>query len=36
MEGNTEAVMKMITHLEISLTTTDKEKKGKELFKLIF
>jgi elongation factor 2 len=36
MENNKEAVWKMLTHLEIVLKTEDKEKQGKDLFKLVF
>jgi elongation factor 2 len=36
MEGNKEAVFKMLTHLEIELTNEQKEMKGKDLFKVVF
>jgi elongation factor 2 len=36
MENNKEAVLKMLTHLEIVLKTDEKEKQGKELFKCVF
>jgi len=36
MENNKEAVFKMLAHLEITLKSEDKEKQGKELFKLVF
>jgi len=36
MENNKEAVWKMLAHLEIVLKNEDKEKQGKELFKLVF
>jgi len=36
MEGNQEAVNKMLTILEINLKTEDKDKKGKDLFKTVF
>jgi len=36
MEGNKEAVMKMLVSLEITLKNEDKEKVGKDLFKCVF
>jgi elongation factor 2 len=36
MDGNKEAVWKMVTHLEIALKTEDREKVGKDLFKAVF
>lgn len=36
MDGNKEAVWKMLAHLEIVLKTEEKEMAGKPLFKLIF
>jgi len=36
MEGNQEAVMKMLTILEIVLKSEEKEKRGKDLFKCVF
>lgn len=36
MENNKEAVFKMLTILNITLKTEEKEKVGKELFKLVF
>lgn len=36
MEGNLEAVWKMLTILEITLKTEEKEKRGKDLFKCVF
>jgi len=36
MEGNKEAVWKMLTHLEIVLKNEEKEMKGKDLFKAVF
>jgi hypothetical protein len=36
MEGNKEAVFKMLTHLEINLKSEEKEKQGKDLFKCVF
>jgi len=36
MEGNLEAVFKMIGHLEITLNAEEKEKTKKDLFKCVF
>jgi elongation factor 2 len=36
MEGNKEAVFKMLGHLEIVLKTDEKEKQGKDLFRCVF
>jgi len=36
MEGNKEAVWKMLVMLEITLKTEEKEKVGKDLFKNVF
>jgi hypothetical protein len=36
MDGNMDAVWKMLAHLEIVLKTDEKEMKGKNLFKLVF
>jgi len=36
MDGNKEAVMKMLGSLEISLKTDETEKQGKDLFKCVF
>jgi hypothetical protein len=36
MENNREAVMKMLTILDINLKTDEKEKQGKDLFKCVF
>jgi elongation factor 2 len=36
MDGNKEAVDKMLTHLEIVLKTDEKELTGKALFKNVF
>jgi elongation factor 2 len=36
MDGNKEAVNKMLVTLEINLKTEDKEKQGKDLFKTVF
>ena len=36
MDGNKEAINKMLTTLEINLKTEDKEKQGKDLFKCVF
>ncbi len=36
MDGNKEAVYKMLAHLEITLKTDEKEMVGKPLFKLVF
>jgi elongation factor 2 len=36
MDNNKEAVMKMLTALEINLKTEDKDKQGKDLFKAVF
>jgi elongation factor 2 len=36
MDGNKEAVQKMLTHLEITLKSEENELVGKPLFKLVF
>jgi elongation factor 2 len=36
MDGNKDAVMKMLTHLEIVLKNDEKEFVGKNLFKIVF
>jgi elongation factor 2 len=36
MDDNRDAVFKMLGHLEITLKTDEKEKKGKDLFKCVF
>lgn len=36
MDGNKEAVWKMLTHLEINLKPEEREMKGKDLFKNVF
>jgi elongation factor 2 len=36
MDGNKDAVFKMLTHLEIVLKPEEKEKVGKDLFKCVF
>lgn len=36
MDNNKEAVMKMVTHLEIQLKPEDKDKQGKDLLKAVF
>lgn len=36
MDNNKEAVLKMLTTLEINLKTEDKDKQGKDLFKAVF
>jgi len=36
MDGNKEAVMKMLVTLNINLRTDEKEKQGKDLFKCVF
>jgi hypothetical protein len=36
MEGNNEAVEKMLQTLEISLTNEEKERKGKDKMKCVF
>lgn len=36
MDGNRDAVMKMLNHLEIVLKTDEKELVGKALFKRVF
>jgi len=36
MDGNKEAVWKMLTHLEINLKSEEKQLEGKPLFKLVF
>jgi len=36
MDGNREAVFKMLNTLEITLKTDEQEKQGKDLFKCVF
>jgi len=36
MDGNKEAVWKMVTHLEIQMKPDDKDKQGKDLLKAVF
>ena len=36
MDGNKEAINKMLTTLEINLKSEDKDKQGKDLFKCVF